>query len=143
MHEITDKVECVVCYLFKKYPSTHEVSPRRLLIMLYLADWKSAIEDNNQITQIKWSIKNDLPTPNMEIDNIHKKYRRGDCTKIFLSSREKKILNFVVKSASSKDLNSLIRLTYSTYPILSHREPDKLDLVQIAEKYKLVKPLLV
>jgi hypothetical protein len=44
----------VVAYLCHEYPHKGELSKARLTKMVYLADWRSAIERGSQVTDIEW-----------------------------------------------------------------------------------------
>ena len=44
----------LIRYIIKNYPKPEELSKARLNKILYLVDWKSAIENEKQITNIKW-----------------------------------------------------------------------------------------
>ena len=44
----------VVAYLCSHYPHREELSKARLTKMVYLADWKSALQRGSQLTEIKW-----------------------------------------------------------------------------------------
>lgn len=49
-----DKLEAVIAYLCENYPHKSELSKARLTKLVYLADWKSCIESNKQISGIEW-----------------------------------------------------------------------------------------
>lgn len=44
----------LVRYIIKNYPNPEELSKARINKIMYLIDWKSAIENEKQITNIKW-----------------------------------------------------------------------------------------
>ena len=48
----------VISYLVSKYPHKDELSNARLTKMIYLADWRHAITQGNQITDIRWFFDN-------------------------------------------------------------------------------------
>ncbi|WP_219012251.1 type II toxin-antitoxin system antitoxin SocA domain-containing protein [Shewanella algae] len=48
------KISNFIKYLLKNYPYKSELSASRLTKMLYLADWKSAIEESKQLTDAEW-----------------------------------------------------------------------------------------
>lgn len=50
----------VISYLYRQYPNRRELSKARLLGMLYLVDWKYALEHDSQLTGIEWSIDNNF-----------------------------------------------------------------------------------
>src|SRR5437879_3433155 len=47
----------VIAYLLIHYPSGHQLSLTRLMRIVYLADWRSAIAYRHQLTNVQWSIK--------------------------------------------------------------------------------------
>jgi hypothetical protein len=123
--------------------------------MVYLADWKSAIERDTLLTNIQWVFNHYgpyvedvvkvadsdpafkvIPTTNMfgdfkEIINV-----RGNADYPSLEEEEKEILDFVISSTASKNWDQFLRLIYSTYPMISRDRFSDLDLVELAREYK-------
>ena len=56
-----ENLKDIIIYLLKKYPHKSELSNARATKMIYLADWKSAIDNDNTMTNIRW--KYDLYGP--------------------------------------------------------------------------------
>ena len=143
----------VLKYLFSNYPNPSELSKARVVKMVYLADWKSAIENGNQLTDIKWIYNHYGPyvvdiidvirsDNNFEIIsdiNYHNKpkeiirlKRRVDAE---IKESTRKILDFVIERTSPLYWNEFITLVYSTYPILTEQKLNYLDLPKLAKEY--------
>jgi hypothetical protein len=146
----------VVAYLCAHYPHKDELSKARLTKMVYLADWKSALERNMQMTAIKWqfnyygpyvddvveSIREDeafalYSTRNMYGEPKDLIQLRGKVSYPSLNDTDKEILDFVIKKTAPKTWNDFIRLVYSTYPILTQPRFSLLDLPVLAQEYKM------
>lgn len=150
------KISNFIKYLLKSYPYKSELSASRLTKMLYLADWKSAIEESKQLTDAEWHFNhygpyvddfikiakddNDIivfSTQTMFGGHKQQIELRSDFNKdIELEDNEKKILDFVIESTKSKNYEDFIKLVYSTYPIVSSSRYNDLDLVKMAQEYK-------
>jgi len=59
----------VIRYIINEYPHKDELSKARLNKMIYLADWKSAIDKGNLITDINWLFNHYGPYVK-EIENL-------------------------------------------------------------------------
>ncbi|EPH6097746.1 Panacea domain-containing protein [Vibrio cholerae] len=150
------KISNFIKYLLKNYPYKSELSASRLTKMLYLADWKSAIEESKQLTDAKWHFNHYGPYVDDFIkiakdDSDIKVYStqtifgggkqqvelRSDFNRdIELEKNEKKILDFVIESTKSKNYEDFIKLVYSTYPVVSSSKYNDLDLVKMAQEYR-------
>jgi hypothetical protein len=146
----------ILKYLFSKYPNPSELSKARAVKMVYLADWKSAITQNKQLTDINWIynhygpyvqdiielIRND---ENFEIKagvNVYNQpkeiIRLTKSTESNLSKDSKDILDFVIDKTSPLYWEDFIRLVYSTYPIIKEKKLNRLNLTELAKEYKNV-----
>lgn len=149
-----DKLRDAVGYICEKYPHKNELSKARLTKMIYLADWRSAITRNEQITSIRWIFNHYGPyvedvvntarnDPSFEIvltetirGNIKELLRyQGHTNFPSLSKDDKEILDFVIETTKSHYWDQFIRLVYSTYPVLSSRRSSELDLTALAKEY--------
>ena len=150
-----------VAYLTKKYAGPDVLSESRLRYMVYLADWKSAIERGRQITGLHWEYRRwglHIPEPVRQarelvgpnpiygqnlvgrlLDQIPFVIRKKYPT---LGDEDRKILDFVVGGAGRYEILELRRLVDSTWPLFSQDPPVKLDLVTLAKDYERVKPLI-
>ena len=150
------KISNVIKYLLKNYPYKSELSASRLTKMLYLADWKSAIDESKQLTNAEWHFNHYGPY----VDDFIKVAKDDSDIKVYstrtvfgghkqlvelrndfnrdleLERNEKKILDFVIESTKSKNYEDFIKLVYSTYPVVSSSKYNDLDLVKMAKEYK-------
>jgi hypothetical protein len=136
-------VEDVLAYLDHHYPHRGELSFARLAFMVYLADWRSAIEHGMPITDIKWRLYVNGPQPAKEdnkeptIAEAEKKVKeaiaRGNPDNVERTSRE--VLDFVISAVSSKSWTDLTRLVNSTFPVLTQPRNKPLNLVGLAQQY--------
>ncbi|WP_165734395.1 Panacea domain-containing protein [Polaribacter sp. 20A6] len=146
----------VLKYLFKKYPNPSELSKARVVKMIYLADWKSAITQDKQLTNIKWiynhygpyvddiinllkqdddfEIKSDLNYYNKPREIIILKGK----VNVKLNKSTTEILDFVIDKTSRLNWDDFIKLVYSTYPIIQEKKLNQLDLLKLAKEYKNV-----
>lgn len=143
-------------YLLLNYPYKSELSASRLTKMLYLADWKSAIENSSQLTDAKWHFNHYGPyvddfiklakeDHDIEIKSTSTVFggRKQQIElkedfeyEIDLTEKQKEILNFVINATKSKNYEDFIKLVYSTYPVVSSSRYTDFDLVEMAKEYK-------
>lgn len=144
----------IVAYLCKRYPHKHELSKARLTKMVYLADWRSAINQGHQLTNLEWYYNHYGP----HVDDITQIVRNkpehfrvvetqnafGEPKELIemveeypyrLSQKEREILNHVIEQTAPMSWNRFIQLVYSTYPILSQQRYSKLNLASLSRKY--------
>jgi hypothetical protein len=129
--------------------------------MVYLADWKSAIDLGRQMTEVKWQIDQHGPyvddilelaksDPDFEIETsenvfgspktlISLKNRKVDFS---LLESEKLILNHVIQTTARKNFEEFIKLVYSTYPAITQEKYKKIDLESLAKEYKTINEIL-
>jgi uncharacterized protein YwgA len=145
----------VLVYIFSNYPNPLELSKARIVKMVYLADWKSAIEHGRQITGIRWHFNHYGPYVT-EVINTIKSDSRFETTwvsnhfgepkelislisqsiDLSLSQETKEILDFVIRKTSVLYWQDFINLIYSTYPIQNSPRYSYLNLVSLAKDYK-------
>ncbi|MDD1793924.1 SocA family protein [Enterovibrio sp. ZSDZ42] len=147
----------IIKYILAVYPHKDDLSASRLTKMLYLADWKSAIQNESQLTNAKWYFNHygpyvddfvELAKKDKEIDVIKTWTSFGGQKQLFklksdyqnkhydLTDQSKEIVNFVIQKTHEKSYEDFIKLVYSTYPIISSSRYDELDLVPKALEYK-------
>jgi hypothetical protein len=126
--------------------------------MIYLIDWKSAIDNGVQITNAEWKFDHYGPyvddfvkiakdDEDIEVKNtstyfggkkqlftLSKKFTSD----ISISPDQKKIVDFVITATKDKHYEGFIKLVYSTYPIISNERYNDLNLVVLAEKYRKI-----
>ncbi len=148
----------LIKYILVNYPHKSELSASRLTKMLYLADWKSSIEKDSQMTNVVWHfhhygpyvndfLKIAIEDPDINVVNTAtifggkkqqielKKDFRND---IKISGENKIILDFVIDATKDKNYEDFIQLVYSTYPVVSSSRYSNFDLVTMARDYKSI-----
>lgn len=154
---MNQKIRNIIKYILWKYPHKGELSASRVTKMLYLVDWKCAIERNAQLTDANWYFNHYGPyVPDfMEIaeddDDIVIKNeetmfggkKRLIClsprfTPVPLEGYERSLVDFVIEATQTKNYDDFIKLVYSTYPVLTSSRYSKLDLIGSAQSYREV-----
>ncbi len=151
----------IVAYICRNYPYQDELSNARVTKMVYLADWRSAILREKQLTNLEWEFSHYGPyvddviqvaegDPAFEVVSTRNLY--GGQKELFrvaddvaypsVTDEEKELLDFVISSSASKNWDDFIKLVYSTYPIVTQERFSKLDLVKLAGEYQESIPLL-
>lgn len=145
----------VAAYFCTRYPDKTVLSKARLTKLVYLADWKSAISRQAQITPITWYFRHYGPYVHDVIDAVKAdptfsvvetfnpygapkeliEYHGGEVWPS-LSPDDLGILEFVIDRTATKNWNQFIQLVYSTYPILTQPREVPLDLIGLADQYK-------
>lgn len=148
----------MIRYVINNYPHPLELSKARLNKIIYLIDWKSAIENQKQITDTKWLFNHYGPYVN-EIESLirndHRFYiesttnlygkekniirLKSDTNFEEPSKEEQQIIDFIIDKTRKFYWNKFIELVYSTYPIISQERGTYLDLVQLASEYNEIK----
>lgn len=153
-----DKFISVVKYLLEHYPKKEDLSASRLTKLVYLSDWKSALESDCQLTSTKWYFDHfgpyvdtlkKLSEKEVGIESYETFNAYGSKKTCFrlnnsqvnneveaLTSSDIRIIKFVIKKTHSKSYNDFIKLVYSTYPVANSEKYDTLDLTLFASQYK-------
>lgn len=144
----------VIAYFCAHYPHKDELSKSRLTKLIYLADWKAAIDHNEQITDINWIFNHYGPyvediarlAQNDADFNVARgineygnpksmiSLKNEDLT-ISLDDKDQAILDYVINSTKRLYWNDFIKLVYSTYPVLTGQRGKRLDLIEAARRY--------
>ncbi|CAI6141002.1 TPA: SocA family protein [Acinetobacter baumannii] len=151
-----NRLQSIIAYLCIHYPYPSELSNSRLTKLVYLADWFSALADDEQLTNINWlfnhygpyvdDVKNAvLYSHNFSLHNDQNIFGsnknvimfHGDDEEIRLSDRDKRILDLVIDKTKGKYYNEFIDYVYSTYPVQSQNRYSNLDLIRLAREYKI------
>ena len=116
----------------------------RLKFMVYLTDWKSAIERGRQITPLTWEFGEYGPyNPDLaRLIEAHEDLSGAGQPQPALGDTEKGILDFVVATVEKKRFMDLTRLVYSTHPFITQPRYAKFDLPELARDHKQIKPLI-
>ena len=133
-----NKLRDVISYFCENYPHKDELSKARLTKMVYLADWKSAIENDKQLTDIKWVYNHYGPYVNDIAEIAHKDSAFKVTRTRDLNNREKAVLDHIINTTKTLYWNNFIELVYSTYPIQTVKQFDDLDLPRLAKEYKQI-----
>jgi hypothetical protein len=150
-----EKLNDVILFLFKNYPNPLELSKARLVKMIYLADWKSAITNSKQLTDVKWYYNHYGPYVNEIIDSIKSDNKfelewisnsdgepkeliklRDKNANYTLSKESQEILKFVIDKTYPLYWSDFINLVYSTYPVKKSAKYSNLDLIEFSNEYK-------
>lgn len=132
----------------------------RLTTITYLADWRSALRYQHQVSDIRWVhpfvakipeiAKYLLQDGNFQIHSFEGSREAarvkfiGDPRTLLLSDEEHECIDFVLKTYASKSWPELFRLAYSTFPMFTQRPTVPLNLVTLAQQYEeKQRPLLV
>ncbi len=151
-----DTLKDFLIYVFQYYPSPLELSKARLVKLLYLADWKNALDNGQQLTTIDWYFNHYGPYVDdvMELvtadqRNFRVELRRGSyggMREVILlvpshdppqvSSKARRVLDFVIRTVYPLAWDDFIQLVYSTYPIQTTARYNYLHLVELAQEYR-------
>lgn len=146
----------VIKYILSAYPYKDELSASRLTKMLYLTDWKAALEYDSQLTNTVWHFNHYGPyvddfvkmaKDDADINVINTTTMFGGHKQLFELSSEFKggvtltpqlteIVDFVINATKDKNYEEFIKLVYSTYPVISSSKYSNLDLVKKAREYR-------
>lgn len=146
----------IVAYFVKN--SKTELSKGRLNKLVYLADWKCALDNRKQISNIDWKfnhygpyvkdIENCIETDQLNRFKIihqetsyfgHSKYTIKlvkDLNFVAPDDNEKTILDIILNLTDKLNWTDFINLVYSTYPIKVSERGEVLNLVALAEQYQ-------
>lgn len=135
------------------------LSKARLVKLIYLIDWKCALINGHQMTEIEWLLNHYGPYVE-EIITMVDKYPhfkksvyinlygercekielvdQEDVTKIelHLSKDQCELIDSVLSITADMGYTNFLRLIYSTYPVVKSNKMEKLDLVNLAKEYK-------
>lgn len=142
-------VAACFCLLYRGH-----LSMSRLVDLVYLADWRSALERGQQLTDVEWRFGRYGPFSDRFSDEIRRDSRfsvtpgespsglddevvretRGNPA-YSLSPQEEDIVRFVVARATTLSDDEFLLLVHSTYPLISQQRYQTLDLVHLASRY--------
>ena len=156
------KLADVMTYFCLKYPHKDELSKARLTKMIYLADWRMALDSSRQITNLTWTFNHygpyleairDAALNNPALFDLKSEVNMYGSPKETivlhpgvavpnLTDNERKSLDHVIESTKSLNWNQFIKFVYSTYPIVTQPRYVPLDLVELASTYRQVRTSL-
>jgi uncharacterized phage-associated protein len=145
----------IILYICKEYPHKYDLSDARLTKIIYLADWKYALEYEKELTGIKWVFNHYGPyvfdvfrcaqkSNSISIESGLNFYNspkiiikaKENAQKPKLDSSVTEILDSMIDKVQKRTWAQFIQLVYSTYPILTQPRYSALDLVALAREYK-------
>lgn len=147
----------VIAYILKEYPNKGHLSKARLNKLIYLVDWKSAIDNRKQVTNIKWIYNHYGPyvtdieklireNPDIfKIEKIENFYgNEKNIIKLVdkpkgvneISKETKEIIHKVFESTKNMNWTTFIDSVYATYPVKNSEKMSEMDLVKFAKEYK-------
>ncbi|MBD2058113.1 hypothetical protein H6F88_19200 [Oculatella sp. FACHB-28] len=134
-------LKSIIKYIVSRYPKKTKLSKIRLIKIIYLADWRSAIVRGKQITSIKWKFGDCGLEPDVNIELPEKKDFGFLVEHLSLSQEDKEVLDHAMKTSAEKNWAEFVSIVYSTYPILNQNssEAKEFDLIQLANLYKDMK----
>ncbi len=148
-------VESLLVYILSKYPYANDLSASRIAKLVYLVDWKFALEYDKQLTDTSWHFnhhgpyvsdflniaKNNDTMSIEETTNIYGSRKQlfklnYEHVEIHISDEVREIVDFVIKATCNKNHDEFIKLVYSTYPVISGDRHSPLNLVEKAREYR-------
>mgnify|MGYP001351670268 CR=1 FL=1 len=152
------KLADVMHYICTNYPHPNELSNARLTKMVYLSDWRHALKNGDQITDIEWVFNHYGPF----VDDVKDEAENNTAFKIYvvenyygspkrlisaaskdrqtsLTSDEKSAIDRVIDVTKKKYWDDFIKLVYSTFPVMSQERHSILNLKELAAEYKAQK----
>ncbi|MEI6065855.1 MAG: Panacea domain-containing protein [Methylococcaceae bacterium] len=152
-----DKILKILKYILQEYPYKAELSASRVTKILYLADWKSSIDNGRQLTDSTWYFNHygpyvedfiELAKEDDDIEVVNEQTMFGGRKrllkltdlhkdKVQLDDNDKALVDFVINATKSKNYEEFIKLVYSTYPVITH-DRYSVELVPLAAEYKQI-----
>jgi hypothetical protein len=151
-----NEIRDILIYLFRHYPRPNSLSKARVIKMVYLADWRHAIQHDKPITKINWIFNHYGPyvadvvdavrhDPDFDVVLVANAY--GEPKELIrvkahaqykgvLSTEAQDAIDHIIDKTSSLLWDDFIRLVYSTYPVLASQRYAQLDLGTLAQEYK-------
>jgi uncharacterized protein YwgA len=142
-----------MAYACHAYPAS-DLSKAKLAKILYLADWKSALEGRAQITPIHWKFNHYGPYVTDVVDtarlsdgfslvddwtsfgNRRTIVKYEGCEFGQIGDEEKRTIDEIVKTVAPLSFDAFLKLVYSTYPIVVSDRGSELDLQKLAADYR-------
>lgn len=155
--------QTLITALVEKLPG--KIPINHLRYHLYLLDWHHTINYGKQATHIQWYNQHGGPHPKpgtttieqliLTNEGLHIKNKLSDTKpeQAVLKPRligvykdatpeQQTSLDKVIQQAKKNTYLDMVRLVYSTYPMIAGNTYQDMDLIKYAQQYKEVKPLL-
>lgn len=154
------KLNELIKYILHTYPKPEELSKPRLVKLIYLIDWKYAIDNGKQFTDINWIYHHYGPYVNdvieimkqnsSEFEVISRVNPYGGTTDKFRLNQSKQvsieiepkvkvITDFFISKTVHLSWSNFISVVYSTYPVKSNLQYSSLDLESLAQEFNTIK----
>jgi len=146
----------LIRYIVKNYPKKEDLSKARVNKLIYLIDWKSALDYNEQISNIDWIFNHYGPyVDSVETEiSLDDRFQIKQTTNFYgnekniivlkkddgfqePNKKQKKIIDLVIDLTNKMNWSNFINAVYSTYPIKYSEKGEYLDLVKLANEYKV------
>ena len=150
------KLRSVLFYICRTYPHARELSKARVTKMIYLADWRSAVLDGDQLTRILWTFNHYGPY----VDDVVRLAKRDAAFEVLvsenyygspmellrlsgvgdddeLSARDRAIVQTVIDDSAHLYWNDFIAMVYATYPVKVRPRYEVLELPLLATEYRV------
>lgn len=142
-----------MAYVCSEYPGS-DLSKAKLAKILYLADWKAALEGRSQISPIVWKFNHYGPYVTDVVDTARtdEEFSLSDEWTAFgnkrtiikyngeeasgLSGAEKETIDEIIKRVAPLSFDAFLKLVYSTYPVVVSDRGSTLDLSRLAAEYQ-------
>lgn len=125
------------------YPKKQELTQDRLVKLTYLSDWRSAIVNKKQITNIKWYINNYGPyienmydileEKSFDINDSIIKRKKFDGE---IATEIMTVVDFIINKTKELNNNDFTTLVFSTFPLATSTKYSHVDLVEKAKQYQ-------
>ena len=124
------------------YPQKQEITRDRLVKLTYLSDWRSAIINKKQITNIKWYINNYGPyienmygilkEKSFDINDSIEERKKFDGE---IATEIMTVVDFIINKTKELNNNDFTTLVFSTFPLATSTKYSYVDLVEKAKQY--------
>jgi hypothetical protein len=150
-------VRDVTAYLCEHYPHKDELSKARLTKLVYLGDWRAALDLNRTVTNIQWYFHNFGPYVDDVVDaarrdratfNVESTWNVFGSSKDLVSLRklhvetpsltpeDRRVLDNVIETTKRMSFNEFIEFVYETYPVKTQPRHSRLPLRELAQQYR-------
>ncbi|WP_298782708.1 Panacea domain-containing protein [uncultured Polaribacter sp.] len=149
------KLKNIIEYILLKYPNSNELSKPRLVKLIYLIDWKHAIDYKTQYTDIRWYFNHYGPyvedvinlmkseSEIFEVTSYSNPFSGGITDKFKLRKEVNPILNenviettkFIIDNTHHLNWSKFISLVYSSYPIKNSEKYTFLNLESFSSEF--------
>lgn len=150
----------VVASILERSSSKHSLSTTRLMMLVYLADWRCTLQTGRPMTGIRWEVYRRGPHSDAVIEAVTgrpdvfvlRTPRFGSPREPVvalaapyvpnLTDAERRAVDHVIRVTQDLDDDAFFRLVRSTYPVLTQPLYEPLDLQDLARCYRAEFPPL-